>query len=183
LPLPHCSKADKSLKRKSNSGQDVSEKLENENNCLEIQSTKRVKFSDDVETSKSISYAYKAASIPHKPPSLNRGSGLARTVQDLIKSYIPTSSERRPFWCRVCSYQGLSENDFFQHKESESHKFAADLERKASKCKLCRKQFTSPDQLKEHLKGKLHLETLQRTKEKQYIETSSGKKNVKFERI
>ncbi len=37
------------------------------------------------------------------------------------------------------------------------------LERKVSYCRMCRKQFTSPPQLREHLQGKAHklrLETL-----------------------
>ena len=41
-------------------------------------------------------------------------------------------------------------------RESEEHQIMAKLEREASYCSLCKKQFTSPNQLEEHKKGKWH---------------------------
>ena len=76
----------------------------------------------------------------------------------MLRNYKPTSSERRPFWCRICSFQASNEQEFLQHRASEIHQLATQQERKMSKCKLCRKEFTSPEQLKEHLKGKAHTE-------------------------
>jgi hypothetical protein len=102
------------------------------------------------------------------------GNGLEKSIREMLKNYKPTSSERRPFWCRICSFQAQNEEEFYQHRESELHQLTSQQERKMSTCKLCRKEFTSPEQLKEHLKGKGHVERLETLKSKQ-----NGKK---FER-
>ena len=81
-------------------------------------------------------------------------------VIDMLKNYEPSAKERKPFWCRICRFQGDSLESFNTHLESDSHLLTAEAERKLSRCKLCRKQFTSPDQLKEHVKGKAHKQTL-----------------------
>ena len=86
-----------------------------------------------------------------------RVSGLDATVVEMLRNYQPSSSERRPFWCRICRYQGGDEADLVRHRASESHRRAIRVERRLSFCSKCRKQFTSPSQLKEHLKGKAHL--------------------------
>jgi hypothetical protein len=44
---------------------------------------------------------------------------------------------------------------------------ASEQERKMSYCRLCHKQFTSPEQLKEHLKGKGHVQKLEGVRAKQ----------------
>ncbi len=49
----------------------------------------------------------------------------------------------------------------FLHRETEEHKLKLHLDRKASYCQVCRKKFTSAAQLKEHVKGKVHSETLE----------------------
>lgn len=107
----------------------------------------------------------KVKKIQAPPPK--QQSGLEKSIREMLKNYKPTSSERRPYWCRICCYQGQNEQDFFQHRESELHKLASQQERKMSTCKLCRKEFTSPEQLKEHLKGKAHIERLEYMKSKQ----------------
>ena len=81
-------------------------------------------------------------------------------LMDYIQGYTP--SERLPFACRLCKFQGSCEEDLRCHRASDAHKQAAELEKKACFCRLCRKQFTSAAQLSEHLKGKDHHETLQR---------------------
>ena len=57
--------------------------------------------------------------------------------------------------------------EFQQHKQTEFHKVAVQAERKASKCNLCRKQFTSVIQLREHLASRPHRQRMDRMKEKQ----------------
>jgi len=91
-------------------------------------------------------------------------SGLEQTVRDMLADYKPTSSERRPFWCRICSFQGSDQDALLAHRETEMHVLAARREKGLSFCKLCRKQFTSIDQLKGHVKGKQHIERLERMK-------------------
>jgi len=102
-------------------------------------------------------------------------SGLDRTVEALLRNYQPTSSERRPFWCRICQFQGENMEDLEAHRRSDLHVLAAEKERKISFCKVCRTQFTSPAQLREHLQGKVHKEKM----EKVMARNASGKK---FER-
>jgi hypothetical protein len=91
-------------------------------------------------------------------------SGLEATVRELLRNYEPASLEKRPFYCRVCKFQGQTTDELDAHRLSDFHQVATDMERKMSFCKLCRKQFTSPDQLKEHLSGKGHTERLERMK-------------------
>ena len=98
----------------------------------------------------------KARFMDNRSSSRSGTSGLSKTVKELISSYVPVSHEKKAFYCRVCKYEGSSEEDLFEHRKSEDHKAAVAVERKASFCRLCRKQFTSPEQLKEHLKGKGH---------------------------
>jgi hypothetical protein len=95
------------------------------------------------------------------------GNGLEKSIREMLRNYKPTSAERRPFWCRICSFQANNEEEFYQHRESELHQLTSRQERKMSTCKLCRKEFTSPEQLKEHLKGKGHTERLEMLKSKQ----------------
>jgi len=88
-------------------------------------------------------------------------NGLKAAVQELLRGYQPRSSERLPFYCRVCAKQYDNEPDFLRHRSEAFHKTAVVLERKASLCKLCRKQLTSPAQLQEHLRSKPHKQRLQ----------------------
>jgi hypothetical protein len=84
----------------------------------------------------------------------------------MLVNYQPSSSEKRPFWCRICRVQSTDIDGFNGHMESQLHQVAVTMERKMSFCKLCRKQFTSPDQLKEHLVGKWHLAAVERSRER-----------------
>jgi hypothetical protein len=99
-----------------------------------------------------------AESEPESTPQ----SGLDKTVLEFLLNYEPSSSSKKPLWCRICRFQGDSLEEFNDHKLSDSHTMASEKERELSYCKLCRKQFTSPDQLKGHLIGKGHKETLDR---------------------
>ena len=94
------------------------------------------------------------------------GKGLENTVSEMLQNYEPASMHKKPFWCRVCRFQGTSMEDFIDHNATVMHKKASDIERKMSMCKLCKKQFTSPEQLKEHLSGKAHSQMLQKYRNK-----------------
>lgn len=87
-------------------------------------------------------------------------SGLQKAVTELLQDYKPRSAERLPFYCRVCAHQYDSLETFTNHKTEPFHEAAVAMERKASYCKLCRKQLTSPAQLREHLQSRPHKERL-----------------------
>jgi Zinc-finger of C2H2 type len=92
---------------------------------------------------------------------------LESTVKEFLTGYVARSSERLPFYCRVCAIQCQSIDEFERHKETEFHNVAVAAERKLSYCKLCRKQLTSPVQLKEHLTSKPHRERMDKVKRQQ----------------
>jgi hypothetical protein len=72
--------------------------------------------------------------------------------------------------------------EFQNHMHSTDHKERVELEEKACFCRLCRKQFTSPLQLSEHLKGKAHKELLQRRmKSSRKLQPSSGSRNCNYD--
>lgn len=98
----------------------------------------------------------------------SRASGLESTVREMLRYYEPVSGDRKPFYCRVCRFQGESLDTFNIHRESEAHKIASKIEEKMSSCKLCRKKFTSPAQLKEHLQAKPHKDRLQILRSRQF---------------
>jgi len=105
---------------------------------------------------------------PKTAPSNNVNEGLRKVVKELLVGYTPRSSEHLPFYCRVCSVQSENLETFVSHKKTEFHKIAVQEEKKASFCKLCRKQFTSICQMQEHLKSRPHKEKLNRVREKQF---------------
>jgi hypothetical protein len=100
-------------------------------------------------------------------------SGLETTIREMFSNYVPTSADRRPFWCRLCQFQGSDFASFEQHRESEKHVMAVEIEKKMAYCKLCKKGFTSMAQLKEHLKGNGHKALLEKVK-------SNQQKNKRF---
>ncbi|CAJ1912492.1 unnamed protein product [Cylindrotheca closterium] len=102
-----------------------------------------------------------------KPKQVEVPDGLREAVKEVLNGYKARSSEKLPFYCRVCQVQLTNEDEFFQHKRTQFHKTAVAMEQKATYCKLCRKQLTSPAQMKEHLKSKPHRSRLQFVKEKQ----------------
>jgi len=108
------------------------------------------------------------------------GDGLKAAVREMLGDYVARSSERLPFYCRVCAKQMSNEEEFRGHKKTEFHKVAVKEEQKASYCRLCRKQFTSPVQLKEHLNARPHREKLAAVKMKQqggrWTKTNYGKR-------
>jgi hypothetical protein len=106
-------------------------------------------------------------SLKEKETTSLVSEGLKAAVQEVLNGYKPRSSERIPFYCRCCVKQYENADSFFQHKETDFHKAAEIMERKASYCKLCRKQMTSPAQLKEHLKSRPHKDRLQQMKSRQ----------------
>lgn len=148
LPLPMCTPAN-SKKRK---------KIENTNNvsfCL----TKQVNYvpSNSPNSEKKID----------KVLPINERKGLEATVREMLRNYKPSSIDKKPFWCRSCSFQGKDLEGFQEHQTSVEHVISSQVERAMSKCKLCKKEFTSPAQLKEHLNGSSHKEKLINMKNKQ----------------
>ena len=83
--------------------------------------------------------------------------------RELMQKY--ETSSHRPLYCRVCCFQAKSEEEFYAHRESPEHQVAFQEEKKLTACQLCRKQFTSAAQLKEHLIGKAHKERLEKFKQ------------------
>mmetsp|Transcript_17920 Transcript_17920/g.29976 ORF Transcript_17920/g.29976 Transcript_17920/m.29976 type:complete len:236 (-) Transcript_17920:89-796(-) len=133
-----------------------------------------------VTTQKEKKKSKKQKKIPPTAEEIDK-SGLEKTVMEMLRNYQPSSSEKRPFWCRVCRFQGSSEEDLMTHRGSELHQIASQKERKMSFCKLCKIQFTSPDQLKEHLRGSKHKARLDKA-----IQNQGRTKNPhgqKYERI
>lgn len=110
------------------------------------------------------------------------GDGLKAAVREVLGGYVARSSERLPFYCRVCAKQMSNEEDFRDHKKTEFHRVAVREEQKASYCRLCRKQFTSPVQLKEHLNARPHREKLAAVKAKQrggtWTKSNDGKRQT-----
>jgi len=96
-----------------------------------------------------------------------QSDGLRAAVMEVLGSYTPRSSERIPFYCRVCSYQSKNEIEFSEHKRTEFHKAAVEIERKKTYCKLCRKQLTSLVQMQEHLDSRPHKDRLESLKARQ----------------
>lgn len=82
--------------------------------------------------------------------------GLQEAVKEVLGGYVARSHERIPFYCRVCSVQSKDMESFLAHKDTDFHKAAIQAERKATYCQACRKQFTSPVQMREHLESKPH---------------------------
>jgi hypothetical protein len=133
-----------------------------------------IRFADEGPTSRAADHKKKQPRLPpppssssSSPSSARKPSGMEATIREMLRGYEPSSSERKPFWCRICQFQGSCEQDFFEHRASEFHKLASKMEAKMSYCSLCRKQFTSPAQLKEHLDAKTHKDRLARVQESQ----------------
>ena len=97
----------------------------------------------------------------------NISDGLRAAVKQVLDGYTPRSNEKILFYCRVSAKQYKDGDEFFEHKKGDFHKAAVELEKKASYCKLCRKQLTSPVQLKEHLHSKPHKDRLQLLRSRQ----------------
>ena len=116
---------------------------------------RKVVFADNIETQNKTS------------ASKSKAFGLERTVKEMLKNYIPASQEKLPFYCRVCQFRGKNLEELNNHKLTELHKSASCIELKLTFCKVCKKQFTSPDQMSEHLKGKAHIERMTVLKLKQ----------------
>mmetsp|Transcript_1500 Transcript_1500/g.2159 ORF Transcript_1500/g.2159 Transcript_1500/m.2159 type:complete len:359 (+) Transcript_1500:83-1159(+) len=96
-----------------------------------------------------------------------KSDGLRDAVLEVLQGYVARSSERIPFYCRVCSHQSSNEEEFLAHKKTEFHKTAVQVERKKTYCKLCRKQLTSLVQMQEHLESRPHKEKLEHMRARQ----------------
>jgi hypothetical protein len=129
---------------------------------------KRCKFatnsSDTSNKRRKISFGDDRSQQPNDKSGTASRHGFLRTVKDVIDSYVPASHEKKPFYCRICVFQGQNIEEFEAHRNSDAHKEATSKESKILFCKLCRKKFTSPAQLSEHLQGKAHKERLDQVK-------------------
>jgi hypothetical protein len=96
-----------------------------------------------------------------------RSGGIESAVRQILEGYVARSSERLPFYCRVCAVQYSNEDELMSHRQTEFHVKACQIERKSSYCKLCRKQLTSPIQLKEHIRSAPHRERLEQLQSRQ----------------
>ena len=115
------------------------------------------------KSKKSVGFSDRDSSSDGRGDSERRtggGRALERQVKEILADIKTTSAERRPNWCRVCSFQGKDFAELEGHRETELHKLAVKKEREMSYCNLCKKQFTSIDQLKSHNEGKWHKERL-----------------------
>lgn len=167
---------------------DVVEKKPNENNsdqgviCISecatetiaplpqtaLPSSKRKKLKIDVESDKRKKESKKrklTQTDGNQESAVNEG--LRDAVKEVLSGYVARSSEKIPFYCRVCSRQSENEEDFQAHKRLDFHKTAVQVEKKATYCKLCRKQLTSPVQMKEHLDSRPHREKMDEVKAQQ----------------
>lgn len=59
-------------------------------------------------------------------------------------------------FCRACNFTAGETEELMAHRQTLGHREAASALARASTCQLCRKQFTSPLQLREHIVGKTH---------------------------
>lgn len=100
-----------------------------------------------------------AASLPTISRQKSSAPGKQLTLDPAV---LESVRPRLPFYCRPCATQFANLQEWEDHRATDAHKEATRLERKASYCKLCRKQLTSPLQLKEHLKSRPHRERLDR---------------------
>ena len=107
----------------------------------------------------------KESKIPKTTPrEIGVSDGLRKAVEEVLSGYVARSSERIPFYCRVCAKTMDNEDEFRAHKNTDFHKVAVQVEKKKTYCKLCRKQLTSIVQLQEHLKSKPHKERMEYVK-------------------
>lgn len=116
-----------------------------------------IRFADEVAPENNNNESISAKSTG---TTLSNRSGLEATIKEMLRDYEPASREKKPFFCRLCKFQGGNLEELETHRLSEMHLLAIEVEKKVCLCRLCRKNFTSPDQLKEHLKGKAHKERM-----------------------
>jgi hypothetical protein len=90
----------------------------------------------------------------------DKRSEVEKTYREKLKNYKSISGDKKSFYCRICCYQANDLDDLNQHRDSTEHSIASEIELKMSYCKLCKKQFTSPAQLKEHIQARPHKEKL-----------------------
>ncbi len=150
LPLPEC-------KGKGGTATKKKRKTRKEKQAEEAAAAEEEKEEEEEEETEGRSQ--------QKQQPVPRNSGLEQTVSEMLQNYQPASQEKRPFYCRICRYQGRNLDDLSTHKRTDLHRLAEEKERKVSFCRLCRKQFTSPEQLKGHLKGKPHQDLLKKRME------------------
>lgn len=167
LPAAFCSKP--SLSKKINANFDdinesrvkfADEKNSKESQKLREENSKRKR--DDVESfSREMELKKKEMKKQKQIERELKNKNMAEMEEAAKKAlgfYVPRSSEKIPFFCRVCQYQGTSIEEFEKHRLSQTHEVATNVEKKMSFCRICRKQFTSINQLEEHLLGNGHKE-------------------------
>ena len=56
--------------------------------------------------------------------------GLRDAVQEVLSGYVARSSEKIPFYCRVCLHQSENQEDFTVHKTTDFHKALSQWKRR-----------------------------------------------------
>ena len=101
--------------------------------------------------------------IKKNKTNISNSNNIKRKVSFNVESEIKNISNEgkgKPFYCRLCQYQGTNLEELIKHRQSRYHISRERKEKEVCSCKLCRKSFTSRSQLEEHNKGKAHLERL-----------------------
>eukprot|EP01029_Cantina_marsupialis_P013238 TRINITY_DN2928_c0_g1_i1.p2 TRINITY_DN2928_c0_g1~~TRINITY_DN2928_c0_g1_i1.p2 ORF type:complete len:262 (+),score=53.58 TRINITY_DN2928_c0_g1_i1:1085-1870(+) len=73
-----------------------------------------------------------------------------------LKKGLSFNEKRKELCCRPCEITFESLEEFENHRKSTEHNKGVKAYRWKSYCQDCKKQFTSPEQLVEHEKGKAH---------------------------
>ena len=98
LPLPMCSRGGGASRAASSLSSSSSSSS----------SRKGVRFSDEGEGAGAGAGATKRPKMQatNKSAIVGAGaSGLEATVREMLANYVPSSAEKRPFWCRICRSQ------------------------------------------------------------------------------
>mmetsp|Transcript_26201 Transcript_26201/g.59246 ORF Transcript_26201/g.59246 Transcript_26201/m.59246 type:complete len:271 (+) Transcript_26201:116-928(+) len=113
-------------------------------------------LSDEQDKKRKVQFGGDDAAAAAAAAAAIKLSGMERTVRELLAAYAPLQGEKRPFYCRICAHQASDLASFEAHKGGEFHAVAVRVELAHRTCKHCEKEFTSVEQLKEHIKGKAH---------------------------
>lgn len=70
-------------------------------------------------------------------------------------------TDKQPNHCKACQETFPDTETLMAHRETKQHKLAKEKLRKACYCAVCEKQFSSPLQLREHIGGKAHIDTVE----------------------
>jgi hypothetical protein len=121
---------------------------------------RQVQFNDESAADTTTSTGYQENENEERKRKMNS----IQSIQRVIREYVPSSHLKLPFYCRFCQFQGKDLEEYNQHIDpsNQSHIEQMKFHQKVCFCKVCKKQFTSPEQLKEHFSGKAHQERIEK---------------------